>query len=588
MANFDPDAFIASYDAQPATAGVPPLLARPNAGNVPDYTSHDDVAPGQAQAVRMAIGQLMVSPGFDSKPPAEQRELIIDAVHGITRQADPRPQPAGGRALPPDPQPAGPVNTLGKLGPLPVASTARLIDYEDPTQVAARDANKAFLGAAGSMVGGGLAGTAAAAAPGVRALVNGAKLLPRMAGGAIEGAASGVGAATGGKLAQGETPTGGELAAGAGAGAALGAAIPAAAAGVNGLLRGAMNASDESLLSKLGDGATKKMRDKINEKADETVNLIRSTPALKAAYKDPASFARATTAELGNNGKALDTIYDAADKGSPFDPAKALGQLQALQQQHNSRLAGKEIATELQPTIDKLMDRATTPGAPPISSRELREEISRLQDIAFDRSAAAKSSDAQKAAARAAGVLKDALEAHVDANLPGQGDAVRKLNADQTVLARLKKAAEYQALAVPHQEGTRLSKIGKGVATAVSHAGGGAAAVHGAMTGNTAEMAAGLAAAVAPAALGAGRRAATEAVAAAGRVGVGASPETTRLAQRLATVTDRGAAASAIADHVFGGGPPATAPETRVPKTFGLPDEPGEEKKQPFGLPGAP
>jgi hypothetical protein len=468
---FDPDDFLASYDAQPAKEGVPPMLARPNAGNVPDYT-HDPVPPHQANDARGAIAQAMAQPGFDAQPPEQQRSAIIDAIHSVTRKA----ADAGNAVV----NGAASAIPFGRITGAALASAPAIgngqgfrqnydaIGNEQAASAAAHPfydgLGKAAGGLATVAASGGLGAPAAAPALAPTVGQATARAIAPVAINAAAGGAQAAGTAVAEGADAGDVFERGLT--GATAGAAVGTAAPLVIGGVGKLFQGAVNRSDERLLSQVGDGATKKMRDKLNEKADDLINLIRTTPALKASYKDPAAFTAAARQELSSNGTALDKIYNAADAGKPLDVSKAAAELQSLQQRFNGRLAGKEIAVALNPTIEKLVDRATTPGAAQVTSRELREEITRLQGVAFDRTASAQPTPARDAAAHAAGVLKDVLERHVEENLPGQLTQVQKLNSDQTVLMRIKAAADYKANAAPNQNGTRLSKVMHGAVNA--------------------------------------------------------------------------------------------------------------------------
>ncbi len=595
--DFDPDQYLnelASQRAGVPSKGVPPMLARPeetpSSAGLPDY-AHDPVPPHRAPGARAAIGKVMAEPGFDAKTPDEQRSAIIDAVHSVTRSVG-----EGANAVVNGAASAIPFGRItgAALASAPVVGNGQGFrqNYDAiGNEQAQSAADHPFLDGLGK-VGGGLATVAASGGLGAAGVAPalaptvGQATLRAAAPVALNAAAGGAQAAAG---AAAEGADSNEVfqrgLTGATAGAALGTAAPLVASGVGKLFQGAVNRSDERMLAQVGDGATKKMRDKLNEKADDLIDLIRSTPALKSTYKDPAAFTAAARQELSANGTTLDKIYNAADAGKPLDVSKAAAELQSLQQRFNGRLAGKEIAVALNPTIEKLVDRATTPGAPAVTSRELREEITRLQGVAFDRTASAQPTPAREAAAHAAGVLKDVLEKHVEENLPGQLSQVQKLNSDQTVLMRIKAAADYKANAAPNQNGTRLSKIVHGAVNVGAGAAGAGEIVHGLMTGEPGKVAAGVATAVAPKVIGAVGKAADEGLAAVGRSsGVKGAP-ISNLAQRLAATTNPAEAQTTLMDHVFGGSPAKPAAGPKKPRVFGLQGEPPGPAPRSFGLP---
>ncbi len=73
---------------------------------------------------------------------------------------------------------------------------------------------------------------------------------------------------------------------------------------------------------------------------------------------------------------------------------------------------------------------------------DLRAEKSRLQNIAYNRGPNAKPTETQEAAAIAANVIKDTLEKHIDAALPGEGKAFAQRATDESVLLRMKAIAD--------------------------------------------------------------------------------------------------------------------------------------------------
>lgn len=558
MAVTDDDitAFLAGV---PAAEGVPPLLARPNAGNVPDYTADppvpDEVKPHQAQAVRAEIQKVMDSPGFHELPPDQQRSSIIDAVHAVTR--------AAGAAVP-----LGHV-TGAALESAPFIGNGRSFrENLDALDQGAADARAAHPVASFLGTTAGLGATVAASggfgslglAPGATAPAASPALARLVGRGAAEGAA--VGGVQGGA----ETAARGgdvsdvlrEAGNGAAMGGVAGAAIPLAGAAIAKGMTGAINRSDARLLKEIGDGAPKVKRFKLNDRGDDVVDLVRRTPALEKAHGKPSEFAAAAGTELGKNGRELDSIYEAADKGGKIDPATAQKAVAAIQQHIGSSLAGEEVATALQPTIDKLARRADK--AQPIGSRELRAEVTRLQDIAFKKGPGADTTAVQDAAKAAAGALKDVLEQHVETNLPGQVDRVRQLNNDQTLLSRIKGAADYKATNLPNENTSRLAKIGHKLAdSGALAAGAGTAAL---LNGGVAHIptastvATGLAVAAAPKVLTAGVRAANEAIASAGRtLGLQRTERVGPLAQRLMQAKSPSHVNTELIAHIFGDKP---------------------------------
>lgn len=402
---------------------------------------------------------------------------------------------------------------------------------------------------------GGLSGPMAGATrPGADAL---AKALAKNSGfGAIQGAST---AAAEGKDA-GEVAS--RALSGATVGAAVSTAVPLVSQALGSVLSKAMAKSDDKILATVGDGATKKIRDKINERADSVADMIRDTPSLAATFKTPKQFSEALQSEISTTGDKLDAIMSTAEQiGGKVHPQSAVSALKASQGQLNSQLPTQEIGSAMEPHVQKIATRAATMDEltpankryltnalaalqagktmlPPeeadaaisriqatlsgngLSLKELRGEVTRLQGIAYDRSITAPPTPVRDAAGRAAGVLKDVLERHIDATLPGEADAVRKLNADQTVLLRLKAASDYRLSAQPNQQGTRLARIGSGVADAASTAAGaGTAALlgMGSHASTPSALLAGGAVAAAPRALRAVGSGLTEATAAAGR-----------------------------------------------------------------------
>ncbi len=538
----------------PAAEGVPPMLARPNAGNVPDYTSeppppavHDEVQPHQAAAVRQEVKQVMDAPGFSALPPKAQQSAIIDAIHAVTR--------AAGAAIP-----FGHV-TGAALSTMPVIGNGRSfrdnldgLDQDAAASAAAHPIASTIgttLGLGATVAAsGGLAApgtTMPAASPSLARMVAPVAENAALAGGqnAVETAARGGDA--GDVLREGAN--------GAMAGAALGMGVPAAGAALDRTMVGAMNRSDARMAREIGDGAPAVIRRKINDRGDDVVDLVRRTPALEKAHGKPSEFAAAAGTELGKNGRELDSIYEAADKGGKIDPATAQKAVTAIQQHIGSSLAGEEVATALQPTIDKLARRADK--AQPIGSAELRAEVTRLQDIAFKKGPGADTTAVQDAAKAAAGALKDVLEQHVETNLPGQLGRVQQLNNDQTLLSRIKGAADFKAVNGPNENASRLSKIGHGVVNYGAAAAGAGTLAAGVMKGSTPEIVRGVAEAVAPHVIRAGAKAADEAIASAGRsLGLTRTEAVGPLTQRLVQAKNPGQLKNELMGHIFGDKPP--------------------------------
>lgn len=550
---FDPDKFLADYDAQPAAEGVPPMLARPNAGNVPNYTAdvppapaHDEVKPGQAGAVRTAIAAAMAKPGFAEMPPAAKQNAVIEAVHAVTR--------AAGAAIPLGHVAGAALETMPVIGNgRPFADNLNALDQGAADSAAAHPVasmlgTTAGLGATVAASGGFLSpgATAPVAGPSLARLV--APVAENAAIGGTQGAAET--AARGGDANDVLREAGN----GALAGATVGAAIPAAGAAGGKALLGAVNRSDARMLSEVGDGAPKVTRFKLNEKGNDVVDLIRRTPALEKTWKNPAEFTSAAKTELGKNGRELDSIYEASDKGGKIDPGTAVAALTRVQQTIGKNLSGEEVASALQPTIDKLDRRATK--MQPIGAAELRSEITRLQDIAFHKGPGAETTTVQNAAAASANALKDVLEKHVEANLPGQLDRVRALNSDQTVLARIKGAAEYKALNKPNDNTSRLTKAVHGAVNYGAGAIGAGTLAHGVMSGSPAEIAAGAVEAVAPHVIPPAVRGVDETLAKVGRsAGITRTESLAPLTQRLTMAKDPGQVKNELLAHVFGDKP---------------------------------
>ncbi len=632
--DFDPDAYLSELAVSrakgiPAQPGTPPGIAAPdttkNAAQLPDY-AHDPVPPGKTADVRAAITQLTASPGFDNLPPDEQRKQIIDAVHGVTRQDDGPATPgflgtlvhSAGKAVPFGHQ------TGAALASMPVIGNGRT--YRDNYDALERDTaagvaahpvagvlgTTAGIGAtiaASGGLGGGAAAPALAPTVGQATARAAAPLAVNTLAGGAQGAAD---AASEGRDA---SEVGSRALAGATSGAALSTLVPAASQAIGKIFSGAIKRSDERMLSDAGDVATKKMRDKINEKADETVALLLRKPDVRGALTTPAHLVAATEDHLTTNGVRLNKIYDAADKiHGTIDGGRLAAAVGDVQKRLGGRLATKEIAAALDPTISKLADESGRG----ISGAEIREEISRLQGIAFDRSITAPPTSARAAAGLAAGKLKDLLEDHVQEasrtaraaaeHAAGPGtpglvptgaigapgarpgglspaqlhqiadeldmSTVRSLNSDQTVLMRLKKAAEYRANAAPNQQGTRLSKIAAGVVTHGSHAVGAGEIVHGLATGDMAGVAKGVATAVAPHVIPPAVRGIDEGISNVGRatadVRAAHAPGVERLSQKLVGINNHGAATQALMEHVFGEGPKDPADAEPFPE-FGGP-----------------
>ncbi len=617
---FNPDEYLSNLaieraKGEPAAVGTPPGIAAPdptkNAAQLPDY-AHDPIPAGKTEDVRQAIQGVMASDGFHNQAPDAQRKAIIDAVHTVTRQQDETPSFA--RSLVNSAGAAVPFGhtTGAALASLPLVGNGRgFRDNYDALErdTAAGEAAHPVAGVLGRTAGMGLT-TLASGGFGAPGAAGAATAAPTVAQATTRAAAplvtnTALGASQGAVEAASEGKDLGEVGdralAGATGAAAFSTAVPAASKALGKMFAGAVKRSDERMLSDAGDVATKKMRDKINEKADETVALLLRKPDVRGVLQKPAHLVAATEDHLTTNGTRLNKIYDAADRiNGEVSADRLTSALVDAKRLVGKRLATKEVAAALQPTIAKLAGE----GDRAVSGAEIREEISRLQGIAFDRSITAPPTSARTAAGIAAGKLKDLLEDHVQAasqtaraaaehaggpgtpgpvpagavGRPGGGASsltpaqlhqiadeldigtVKALNSDQTVLMRLKKAAEYRANAAPNQKGTRLSKIAAGVVTHGAHAVGAGEIAHGLASGDVAGVAKGLATAVAPHVIPPVTRAVDEGLARVGRATAGAgakyAPGVERLSQRLANIDNHPAATQALMEHVFGGAPP--------------------------------
>ncbi len=620
---FDPDAFLSKLAVErasgtPAAVGTPPGIAAPdtsqNSAQLPNY-AHDPVPPEKVPAVREAIARAIAANGFDALHPDAQRGAIIDAVHGVTRAPEQAPEGPGfleslvnsaGRAVPLGHQSGALMETIAHGGNFTDnynALEART-DAGEAAHPVAGIAGRTAGGLATMAATGGLGGVAAGAPAAAPALARAAAPLTANAvAGGVQGAAD---AASEGADAEETFQRG---LAGATVGAGIATAIPAASKALGKLFAGALKRSDERILSDAGDVATKKMRDKINEKADDVIDLVRRTPGLRETLTTPSHFVAAAEEHLSANGTRLNKIYDAADKiNGMVDGARLASVVTEAQQRAQGRLATKEVAAALQPTVDKLAGESGRG----ISGAEIREEISRLQGVAFDRSPGAAPTPTRAAAGLAAGKLKDLLEEHVHAasetvrsaaghaagTTPGlvptssalgpAGGAtgglspaqlhqmadelnvatVKSLNSDQTVLMRLKKAAEYRASVAPNQQGTRLSKVAHAVVTHGAHVGGAGEIVHGLATGDTASVVKGVAIAAAPHVIPPMARAVDEGIASTARALNGTQPAATGLVQKLSATNDAGGKTAVLMDHIFGGRKDDTKPAA-APYTFG-------------------
>jgi len=598
---FDPDAFLSKLaveraKGQPAAVGVPPMLARPeatpNAAGLPDY-AHDPVPPHQVDDVRAAIANTIGAEGFDNQHPDDQRKQIIDAVHGVTRKP-----PGFLESLVHSAGSAVPFGhtTGAALASMPVIGNGRTFrDNFDALEAdtAAGEAAHPVAGVLGRTAGGlatvaasggfgtgAAAGSAAPAVPTVaRATVPfAAKTVVGGAQGAAQAASEGADAEDIGKRAvAGAT---------AGAGAStLGPLAGWVSRSVSDLFKGAMARSDERILGYVSEGATKKMRDKIKDVADATVDAIRSSPRFAATYKTPADLHQALGEEISSLGNQTQHFYGEAERlGGKLDPqvvAKALTAAKGAMPFDQQEIAGaldthigkfaertpRKLTQEAQLTAARESLKAGKPipvirselAGNGLSLDEARREVTRLQAIAFDRSDASLTTPAREAAAKAAGILKDALERHVDQYVPGGAAAVRALNEKQTVLLRLEAAAAAKAKSAPTDGGTRLSRVmerGHGV-TAKAF---GAAKEAGALLSEGVAKA--------------GRAGAADTAATAAALAT--SPATQGFTQKLAGITNKDAAVSALAHHVFGDAP--SSPEDNEPfPEFGPPGEPVAE-----------
>jgi len=541
-------------EARKLTMGLPDYANDP----IPPAPPHDEVKPGQAAQVRTAIADAMAKPGFAELPPAQKQNAIIEAVHAVTR--------AAGAAVP-----LGHVVGAG-LETLPVVGNGHTFHENlDALDQGAADARAAHPVASTIGTTLGLGATVAASggfmAPGSTAPVAGPSLARLVApvgeNAAIGGVQNATETAARGGDAGDVLRAGGD---GALAGAALGAAVPAAGALAGKTLVGAVNRSDNRMLKEVGDGAPKVQRFKLNERGDDVVDLIRRTPELEKTYKKPSEFAGAAVRLLGKNGGELDSIYEAADKGGKIGADQAVKAVQSVQANVGSTLAGEEVAAAMKPTLDKLQRRADK--MQPIGGSELRAEVTRLQNIANAKGPTAPPTEVQKAAGAAANALRDVLEKHVETNLPGQLQRVQQLNGDQTLLSRIKGAAEYKAMNRPNENTSRLAEIGKGVVTHGAHTAGLGEAVHGAMSGSVPEIAAGVATAVAPHVIPPVARAADEALAKMGRAaGQSRTAPVGGLIERISQAKNPGQVHSELMSHIFGNAQsPEDVPE---PESFG-------------------
>lgn len=245
-------------------------------------------------------------------------------------EADKREAENGGRA---------PIETLGKLGPLPAASTLPLVDKTNPREVSQLEDAHNFVKLMGGQVGGAAAGAAAEAVPAVARLAAGGAPARVLASG-LTGAAGGVGATIGsGDMSPGGIATG----------AASGGLVGAGATTVGEMLAGAGRAVRESK-----GGAARALIEKFggNVSPTDSGSGIPELDGLKTVTDaDIGAQARASGKRLL---QANDQMFDAEGR-QPYKAATA-----QVDQGAGQRLV--DVTPVRQKMLEVAYDKSTDPG----------------------------------------------------------------------------------------------------------------------------------------------------------------------------------------------------------------------------------
>lgn len=387
---------------------------------------------------------------------------------------DPRPAPMmrpaedQASATSPLPYSRGPIETLGKLGPIPAASTAPLTDHDNPAEVHRLDQAHRFAGLVGSQAGGAVAGRLASAIPGVSAMAASPSLLPKLTSGAVTGAAGGAGATVGGGSLDPK-----DIVRGAGVGAGLGVA----GAALGHAFQGAPAREARDIISRGGEGMKAGPYEKFFGSREGAIRTLKADNELRNALGKPDEIIAAVEQRLPRAHAEATKILDARDAEVGRIPV--LKTMAVFNDAMNDlqRVGGTEKNAALDTVFNLAKQFKSGLGAnvdKPPSTADIRTFLTEVvgsklnpRPITTDDTATA------KAAGIMYGRLKDLIGEHAGPKLAPQLD---RLNEQQATYMLLRDGAEQARIS-----DSRGGSWGSKVLSTLKSAGGGTA---GAMIGH--------------------------------------------------------------------------------------------------------
>ncbi len=422
----------------------------------------------------------------------EKVAKVLPEQAGVAKPVtmDPRPAPQmrpaedQPSATSPLPYSRGPIETLGKLGALPAASSAPLTDHANPSEVHQLEQAHRFAGLVGSQAGGAIAGHLATAIPGVAAMAESRNLLPKLASGSVTGAAGGAGATIGGGSLDPK-----DIVRGAGVGAGFGMA----GAAIGHAFQRAPERDAGNIIARGGEGMKAGPYEKFFGSREGAVRTLRADPELRGALGKPDEMIATVADRLPKAHAEATKILDARDAEVGRIPVLKTMQVFDKAMADLQRVGGTEKNAALDTVFNLAKQFKSGLGAnndKPPSTADIRTVLTEVigsklnpRPISTDDTATA------KAAGLMYGKFKDLISEQAG---PKLAPALDRLNEQQATYMLLRDAAEQNRISE-----SRGGSWGSKVISTLKSAGGGTA---GAMLGH---KVAGYPGAVAGAAIGA-------------------------------------------------------------------------------------
>ncbi len=350
---------------------------------------------------------------------------------------DPRPQPAGGREIPPDPSPSGPlVDVRG------VALDATSPQTRDVQALDITERNLRSFG--GSLAAGGVVGKLASKLPGIAGLLGSGSSVARGVGGALEGAAGGAAATAGGTLAgEGRLPTGNEVR----DGAILGGAAGAGSRALGGVFAGAPARNDSNILADArASGMGKADYAKFFGSREGALRTLRGDPELRGALGNADKTLELTPKRFAVDNAEATKIMDTADAKNGRIPGVRVDMALNKIVTSLEKAGGTKDVNSVAAAAQKLADQfASGPGANPAHpapTAEIRRFLSEEVGPKLNTNPNVEDNATSRAARIVYGRLKDMIGEHVGKAAPELATKLETLNEKQATYRMLEDAAK--------------------------------------------------------------------------------------------------------------------------------------------------